>query len=174
MVLASQMSRVATRDPEAEVTLQTSTEVTLDFVSESNGHTKGTEGRTLTLQFPSKAVDKMINMISPGNHNWLQLNSPTTAVDLPASGATKLRRMLLDTKELIVCPGVFDGLSARTALEVGFDALYMVSYLIRSDWRRSGERLTEECRLEPVPPLRVSGNPTWRLLNSMRCARTPR
>ncbi|KAJ5400070.1 hypothetical protein PENPOL_c001G04585 [Penicillium polonicum] len=39
--------------------------------------------------------------------------------------ASKLRRMLKDTKELIVCPGVYDGLSARIALEVGFKGLYM-------------------------------------------------
>lgn len=140
MVLASQISRVVTREPDAEVMVQASAEVTLDFLAEANGVTKGTEGRTLTLQFPSQAVDKMINMINP-NANWLQLNSPTTAVDLPASGATKLRKMIFETKELIVCPGVFDGLSARTALEVGFDALYMVSYLHASN-RRPAEALT--------------------------------
>ncbi|KAJ5989747.1 hypothetical protein N7522_009954 [Penicillium canescens] len=39
--------------------------------------------------------------------------------------ASKLRRMLKDTKELIVCPGVYDGLSARVAMEVGFKGLYM-------------------------------------------------
>ncbi|CAI7603365.1 hypothetical protein PCG10_007510 [Penicillium crustosum] len=39
--------------------------------------------------------------------------------------ASKLRRMLKDTKELIVCPGVYDGLSARIAMEVGFKGLYM-------------------------------------------------
>jgi len=35
--------------------------------------------------------------------------------------------MLIDSNQLIVCPGVYDGLSARLALDVGFDALYMVS-----------------------------------------------
>jgi len=40
--------------------------------------------------------------------------------------ASKLRRMLKDTKDLIVCPGVYDGLSARIAMEVGFKGLYMV------------------------------------------------
>jgi len=45
--------------------------------------------------------------------------------EIPA--ATKLRKMLFETNEMIVCPGVYDGLSARTALEVGFDGLYMVS-----------------------------------------------
>ncbi|KAJ6050329.1 hypothetical protein N7499_010280 [Penicillium canescens] len=39
--------------------------------------------------------------------------------------ASKLRRMLKDTKDLIVCPGVYDGLSARVAMEVGFKGLYM-------------------------------------------------
>lgn len=40
--------------------------------------------------------------------------------------ASKLRRMLKDTKDLIVCPGVYDGLSARIAMQVGFKGLYMV------------------------------------------------
>lgn len=40
--------------------------------------------------------------------------------------ASKLRRMLTDTNDLIVCPGVYDGLSARIAMELGFQALYMV------------------------------------------------
>ncbi len=42
------------------------------------------------------------------------------------SPATKLKRRLEDTKDLIVCPGVFDGFSARIAISVGFDAMYMV------------------------------------------------
>ena len=42
------------------------------------------------------------------------------------SAATKLRRLLEDSNELIVCPGVYDGLSARIALSIGFSAMYMV------------------------------------------------
>lgn len=42
--------------------------------------------------------------------------------------ASKLRRMIKDTNELIVCPGVYDGLSARVAMELGFKAMYMVSW----------------------------------------------
>lgn len=42
------------------------------------------------------------------------------------SPATKLKRRLEDTKDLIVCPGVYDGFSARIALSVGFDTMYMV------------------------------------------------
>ncbi|KAI7971284.1 hypothetical protein EIK77_007338 [Talaromyces pinophilus] len=33
--------------------------------------------------------------------------------------------MLNETDELIVCPGVYDGLSARIALQLGFSAMYM-------------------------------------------------
>lgn len=43
------------------------------------------------------------------------------------SPATKLSRRLKETQDLIVCPGVYDGLSARIAISVGFDAMYMVS-----------------------------------------------
>lgn len=38
--------------------------------------------------------------------------------------------MIDETDELIVCPGVYDGLSARIAIRVGFSALYMVRILI--------------------------------------------
>lgn len=40
--------------------------------------------------------------------------------------ATRLKHKLRDTKDLIVCPGVYDGLSARIAQSVGFETLYMV------------------------------------------------
>jgi len=42
------------------------------------------------------------------------------------SPATRLRRQLERTDDLIVCPGVYDGFSARIAISVGFDAMYMV------------------------------------------------
>ena len=42
------------------------------------------------------------------------------------SPATKLKCLLEETKDLIVCPGVYDGFSARIALSVGFDTMYMV------------------------------------------------
>jgi len=40
--------------------------------------------------------------------------------------ASKLRE-LLTGGEIITCPGVYDGLSARIALNTGFKILYMVS-----------------------------------------------
>lgn len=44
-----------------------------------------------------------------------------------ASPAAKLRQLLADESKIIVCPGVFDGLTARIAIQAGFDAIYMVS-----------------------------------------------
>ncbi|CEJ92262.1 hypothetical protein VHEMI07923 [[Torrubiella] hemipterigena] len=41
------------------------------------------------------------------------------------SAATKLRQMLQDPETFLLCPGVYDGFSARMALSVGFDCLYM-------------------------------------------------
>jgi len=51
----------------------------------------------------------------------------------PLSGAKHLRQMLNDPNKIVVAPGVFDGLTARLALSVGFDALYMASCLINSN-----------------------------------------
>lgn len=54
------------------------------------------------------------------------------------SPATRLKRRLEETKDLIVCPGVYDGFSARIALSVGFDTMYMVCSCLRfssfQDW----------------------------------------
>jgi len=44
---------------------------------------------------------------------------------VPFTGAKRLRELLKDPKKIVVCPGVFDGLTARVALSKGFDALYM-------------------------------------------------
>jgi methylisocitrate lyase len=43
--------------------------------------------------------------------------------------ATKLRRLLASSDDIIVAPGVYDGFSARIALEVGFECIYMVRTL---------------------------------------------
>jgi len=41
--------------------------------------------------------------------------------------ASKLRKMIASPGPIILAPGVYDGFSARIALGVGFDAIYMVS-----------------------------------------------
>lgn len=43
------------------------------------------------------------------------------------SAAARLRQLLADPNQIIVCPGVYDGLTARIALQAGFEALYMVT-----------------------------------------------
>lgn len=43
------------------------------------------------------------------------------------SAAARLRQLLADSNQIIVCPGVYDGLTARIALQSGFEALYMVT-----------------------------------------------
>lgn len=42
------------------------------------------------------------------------------------TAAGKLRQLLADPDKIIVCPGVYDGFTARIAMQTGFDALYMV------------------------------------------------
>lgn len=74
-------------------------------------------------------------------------HEPTAALGIdPAT--SKLRRMLNDTKALIVCPGVHDALSARVAMKVGFKALYMVGAsdlrdasltFVLSNWTSQGQ-----------------------------------
>jgi hypothetical protein len=46
---------------------------------------------------------------------------------LAMTAALRLRKLLNDRSDIIVAPGVYDGFSARIALEVGFDCIYMVS-----------------------------------------------
>ncbi|KAJ7590616.1 Phosphoenolpyruvate/pyruvate domain-containing protein [Mycena floridula] len=50
---------------------------------------------------------------------------PLTIMSGPIRGSTRLRKLLEDPKHLVVAPGVFDGMTARSALGVGFEALYM-------------------------------------------------
>ena len=61
----------------------------------------------------------------------IQLNSEATyTLEKMITAATKLRQALQDPNAFITAPGVYDGLSARIALNVGFDALYMVCVLL--------------------------------------------
>lgn len=77
---------------------------------------------------PSDVVIEEIGIVSerPVESGGTINNVLSFANGLPSLGATKLRKMIFETNELIVCPGVYDGLSARTAIEVGFNAMYMV------------------------------------------------
>lgn len=53
----------------------------------------------------------------------MSTNGTTKHAPIPAT--TRLRQ-LVQEKDILVVPGVYDGFSARIALQVGFDCLYMV------------------------------------------------
>lgn len=56
-------------------------------------------------------------------------NEPSVSMQM-LTGASKLRHQLLESNDLIVCPGVYDGLSARIAIQLGFKAMYMVRDIV--------------------------------------------
>ena len=58
-------------------------------------------------------------------------DGPSIAISCPANfsptdpPSTRLRHMIAKSPSIILCPGVYDGLSARIALHVGFRGMYM-------------------------------------------------
>ena len=61
----------------------------------------------------------------PDGHHPSESVSSDKLTDDHLPGSTKLRQLIEKSPRIIVCPGVYDGLSARIALDVGFDAMYM-------------------------------------------------
>jgi methylisocitrate lyase len=54
----------------------------------------------------------------------VQIRAPVT-YDPLAPASTRLRHIIAHNDSILVCPGVYDGLSARIALSLGFEGLYM-------------------------------------------------
>ena len=58
-------------------------------------------------------------------------HTPSVAISYPTRfsttdpPSTRLRHMIVNSPSIILCPGVYDGLSARIALHVGFKGIYM-------------------------------------------------
>lgn len=132
------------------------------------------------LNGPSDPVVEEIGLVSEQRattttngikHNTAITNVLDSLVDEPVSGATKLRKMIFETNELIVCPGVYDGLSARTAIEVGFNAMYMVRFYHKH--MSTSIHYTNLDRLVPALPLPVSASLISPLPSSTRCVKTP-
>lgn len=88
----------------------------------------------------------------------ITIDPPTATVNevLPA---TTLKRRLEDTKDLLVCPGVYDGFSARIALSIGFDALYMVSSISRSLTEHASSHPPDRRRYHRLPPWTARSRP---------------
>ena len=68
----------------------------------------------LFLSFYASSTSKLISQ-SP----------KMTDLKPPQTTASKLRAMLARDNEIVVCPGVYDGFTARLALNAGFKILYM-------------------------------------------------
>ena len=94
---------------------------------------------------------------------------PTRQTDI--SGATRLKKMVHESSEMIVCPGVYDGFSARIALAVGFNAMYMVCLRPKVLYKHGWLIYT---RLEPEQPLPASAWPTSGSPSSTTCASKPK
>ena len=69
-----------------------------------------------------------IDTAALANHDDTETAGPplSPVMQSECSAATKLKQMIQGSSDLIVCPGVYDGFSARIALAVGFSAMYMV------------------------------------------------
>ena len=76
---------------------------------------------------PSKVINFTLT-VSNDNANGIDRHDLVVNDIKPEklSGAAKLQRLLKHTDDLVVCPGVYDGFSARIAMSVGFQCLYMV------------------------------------------------
>lgn len=106
-------------------------EITINGTEEKAGNEKLTitPAKELKSAFENKNSSILVETIevipSPPSTPTKQV-SPKLYQEEFLSSATRLKKRIEETDELIVCPGVYDGFSARIALQVGFTALYMV------------------------------------------------
>ncbi|KAL1614810.1 hypothetical protein SLS54_009467 [Diplodia seriata] len=109
---------------------------TTDFINQEHDshsqHSNDTRNRINGLEPLTELQHTDVPSVNPAptaqdDANATQPPRPKLSPAHPPSASTRLRKMLEETDDLIVAPGVYDGVSARAALEVGFNALYMVS-----------------------------------------------
>ena len=104
-----------------------------------------------SLSYPS-VEDQLGDKILPVGQNSTQDAVATTLTAEFLSPATILKRRLETTKDLIVCPGVYDGFSARIALSVGFDAMYMVGNISSRHLVLLCSQYPDRCRHHGLSP----------------------
>ena len=103
----------------------------------TNDHIPQSRARLDTSQADLPQSTTQAKAASSTNGNISQTNgyqdhvatAPTTtysSLNTSLSPATRFKHRLRNTNELVVCPGVYDGLSARVAMAVGFPTMYMV------------------------------------------------
>lgn len=115
-----------------DATLPAAKAETIEFISPATAKVRG-DSVTVTPAMEAYANDAAtlpITGTTDSDTTWSQDRNYHNADSM--SSATRLKRRLLETDELIVCPGVYDGFSARIALSVGFSALYMVPCFLLS------------------------------------------
>ncbi len=76
------------------------------------------------------------------------------------SPVQKLRALMKEPDKIILGPGVYDGLTARIALQAGFDCLYMVCKHRTQD-KTTTELMAETYRPVQEPPCRDSACRIW-------------
>jgi methylisocitrate lyase len=88
-------------------------------------HEEATSGKPLVKTAPEVQV---VNTVTPitetTSTSAVRIRAPL-AYDPNAPASTRLRHMIKNLGHILVCPGVYDGLSARIALDVGFEGMYM-------------------------------------------------
>ena len=84
--------------------------------------------RISTLQLEHESSYSAVPASTDGYQDTIQTLPTMMASEAThsLSPATRLKHRIQHTNDLIVCPGVYDGLSARIAQAVGFETLYMV------------------------------------------------
>ena len=85
----------------------------------------------------------------------------------PISPVQKLRALMKEPDKIILGPGVYDGLTARIALQAGFDCLYMVCKHRKQD--KTGTHGAHSKTYRPVrePPCRGWACRIWESPRSM-------
>ncbi|OBT88108.1 hypothetical protein VE02_03546 [Pseudogymnoascus sp. 03VT05] len=81
----------------------------------------------LEVNVKEPTVDNYSNGELPSTPTSMVMDEADNDI-LPAAilpGSTRLRKLIATNAKIIVCPGVYDGLSARIALSLGFEGLYM-------------------------------------------------
>ena len=136
--------------------------------SVKNGPTIPADSMLADIRSPHTEKTIEFPILSPGKDSFQDtVATQTIAEEASAKDdlllpAARLKRQIENTKDLIVCPGVYDGFSARIALSVGFDALYMVRSipdLLFSSYAFTVSRLVQ-AQLPPALVNLISALPT--------------
>jgi methylisocitrate lyase len=78
----------------------------------------------LLEEVPEIQVTDVVQVEEISSTSQVQIRAPAT-LDPFAPASTRLRHMIKNLDHILVCPGVYDGLSARIAIATGFEGMYM-------------------------------------------------